>query len=99
MKLMKGLVFEVHVGRSECAPKLGVDTKEISSASPLLAALVLASYEDAAQVAAEALEWWRVVCDEPHGSLTATPRAHTLARRPSRSPPSARWRRSVGTGS
>ncbi|KAJ1461651.1 SNF2 family N-terminal domain-containing protein, partial [Pelagophyceae sp. CCMP2097] len=36
---------------------------------------VLTTYGAANNVANAGLEWWRVVCDEPHASLKARPRA------------------------
>ena len=44
------------------------------SSPPPLAAIVLVTYAEAAAAAAQGLEWWRVVCDEPHSALTAAPR-------------------------
>jgi hypothetical protein len=41
---------------------------------PPLAAIVLVTYAEAAAAAAQRLEWWRVVCDEPHSALIAAPR-------------------------
>ena len=47
-----------------------------------VASVVLASYVQAAQIAADDRVWWRVVCDEPHGTLTATPRAGFIDKSP-----------------
>ena len=44
--------------------------------------LVLASYGEAAEVAACGLTWWRVVLDEPHAHLTAHPRSGTIEAAP-----------------
>ena len=54
---------------------MGLDCSSQSDTNSVRAAIVLATYAQAAEVLAAGIEWWRVVCDEPHAALTAAPRA------------------------